>query len=150
MTASLRSRLETDLKAAMIARDEVSRDTIRYVLSAVKNAEIDERAPLTPEQDIALLNKVNKRLIEAIEQYDAAGRTDLATHERAQQEIVKRYLPAELSDDELAALVSAAVAEAGATSAKDMGNVMKVLLPRIAGAADGKRVSAAVKSALQG
>jgi uncharacterized protein YqeY len=146
----LRERLEADLKTAMIARDEVRRDTIRYVLSAVKNAEIDERGPLTPDQDIALLNRVNKRLIEAIEQYDAAGRTDLASKERAQQEIVKQYLPAELSDEELAALVSAAVSETGASSAKDMGRVMQVLLPRIAGAADGKRVSAAVKSALQG
>lgn len=150
MTASLRERLQADLKTAMIARDDVRRDTIRYVLSAVKNAEIDERGPLTADQDIALLNRVNKRLIEAIEQYDAAGRTDLASKERAQQEIVKQYLPAELSDEELAALVSAAVAEVGASSAKDMGKVMQVLLPRIAGAADGKRVSSAVKSALQG
>lgn len=149
-SASLRSRLETDLKAAMIARDEVARDTIRYVMSALKNAEIEEHGPLTPEQDIALLNRVNKRLIEAIEQYDAAGRTDLAAHERAQQEIVKRYLPAELSDSELSDLVSAAVAETGATGPRDMGKVMQVLLPRVGGAADGKRVSAAVKAVLQG
>jgi len=149
-SASLRSRLEADLKTAMIARDEVSRDTIRYVLSALKNAEIEERGPLNPEQEIALLNRLNKRLIEAIEQYDAAGRDDLASHERAQQEIVKRYLPAELSDEELSALVSAAIAETGAASPKDMGKVMQVLLPRVAGAADGKRVSAAVKAALPG
>ncbi|CAN5443198.1 GatB/YqeY domain-containing protein [soil metagenome] len=149
MTTSLRSQLETDLKAAMIARDEMARDTIRFVLSSVKNAEIDQRAPLTPEEDIALLNRVNKRLIEAIEQYDAAGRTDLATHERAQQEIVKRYLPAEISDDALNELVSAAVAESGATNPKDMGKVMQVLLPRIAGTADGKRVSTEVRAALQ-
>lgn len=149
-SASLRSRLEADLKTAMIARDEVSRDTIRYVLSALKNEEIELRGPLTPEQEITLLNRVNKRLIEAIEQYDAAGRTDLASHERAQQEIVKRYLPAELSDEELSALVSAAISESGAAGPKDMGKVMQVLLPRVAGAADGKRVSAAVKTALQG
>jgi uncharacterized protein YqeY len=134
----------------MIARDEVSRDTIRYVLSALKNAEIEERGPLNPEQEIALLNRLNKRLIEAIEQYDAAGRDDLASHERAQQEVVKRYLPAELSDEELSALVSAAIAETGAASPKDMGKVMQVLLPRVAGRADGKRVSAAVKAALPG
>jgi uncharacterized protein YqeY len=134
----------------MIARDEVTRDTIRYVLSALKNEEIENRGPLNPDQEITLLNRVNKRLVEAIEQYDAAGRTDLASHERAQQEVVKRYLPAELSDDELSNLVAAAVAETGAAGPKDMGKVMQVLLPRVAGAADGKRVSAAVKTALQG
>jgi uncharacterized protein YqeY len=134
----------------MIARDEVARDTIRYVLSALKNAEIEERGSLTPEQDIALLNRLNKRLIEAIEQYDAAGRTDLAERERAQQEIVKRYLPAELSDEELSSLIDAAISETGATGARDMGKVMQVLLPRVAGGADGKRVSSAVKAALQG
>jgi uncharacterized protein YqeY len=150
METSLRSRLEVDLKAAMIARDEIRRDTIRFVLSAVKNAEIEERGPLTSDQDIALLNRMSKRLIEAIDQYDAAGRTDLAEKERAQLAIVKQYLPAELSDDELSALVQDVVAETGASTPKDMGRVMPVLLERVAGRADGKRVSTAVRAALQG
>jgi uncharacterized protein YqeY len=150
MESSLRSRLETDLKAAMLARDETRRDTIRFVLSAVKNAEIDERGALTPEQDIALLNRMSKRLIEAIDQYDAAGRTDLAERERAQLAIVKEYLPAELSDDELTALVQEVVTEIGASTPKDMGRVMPVLIERVAGRADGKRVSTAVRAALQG
>lgn len=150
MEHSLRGRLETDLKAAMIARDEMRRDTIRFVLSAVKNAEIDERGPLTPEQDIALLNRMSKRLIEAIDQYDAAGRTDLAERERAQLAIVKGYLPAELSDDELTALVRQVVTETGATTPKDMGKVMPVLIERVAGRADGQRLSTAVRAALQG
>jgi uncharacterized protein YqeY len=150
MESSLRSRLETDLKAAMLARDETRRDTIRFVLSAVKNAEIDERGALTPEQDIALLNRMSKRLIEAIDQYDAAGRTDLAERERAQLAIVKEYLPAELSDDELTALVQEVVTETGASTPKDMGRVMPVLIERVAGRADGKRVSTAVRAALQG
>lgn len=150
MESSLRSRLESDLRAAMIARDEIRRDTIRFVLSALKNAEIEERGPLTPEQDIALLNRMSKRLVEAIDQYDAAGRTDLAEHERAQLAIVKQYLPAELSDDELAQLVKQVVSETGASTPKDMGRVMPVLLERVAGRADGKRVSTAVRAALQG
>ncbi|MEZ4496775.1 MAG: GatB/YqeY domain-containing protein [Thermomicrobiales bacterium] len=146
----LKEQLQDDLKKAMVARDEVRRDTIRFVLSNLKNAEIDERGPLTPEQDLALLNRVSKRLVEAIDQYDAAGRDDLAEKERAQLAIVKDYLPAELSDEDLAALVAEVVAEVGAETPKDMGKVMPVLLPRVAGRADGKRVSTAVKAALQG
>ena len=147
---ALKEQLQSDLKEAMIARDEVRRDTIRFVLSNLKNVEIDQRAPLTAEQDLALLNRVAKRLIEAIDQYEAANRTDLADKEKAQLEIVKSYLPAEFGDEELNALVAAVVAEVGASTAKDMGKVMPVLLPRVAGRADGKRVSTAVRAALQG
>ncbi len=146
----LKVELQNDLKAAMIARDDVRRDTIRFVLSNLKNQEIEARGPLSQEQDLALLNRISKRLVEAIDQYEAANRTDLADKEKAQLEIVKGYLPAELSDDELTSLVVAVVAEVGATSPRDMGKVMPVLLPRVAGRADGKRVSTAVKSALQG
>lgn len=146
----LKDQLQADLKEAMLAREEVRRDTIRFVLSNLKNAEIDERGPLNAEQDLALLNRISKRLIEAIDQYEAAGRTDLADKEKAQLEIVKGYLPIELSDDELTELVAAVVAEVGASAPKDMGKVMPVLLPRIAGRADGKRVSTAVRAALQG
>lgn len=146
----LKEQLQDDLKAAMLARDEMRRDTIRFVLSNLKNAEIDERGPLNAEQDLALLNRISKRLIEAIDQYEAANRTDLADKEKAQLAIVKGYLPAEFSDQELADLVAEVVAEVGASTAKDMGKVMPVLLPRVAGRADGKRVSTAVRAALQG
>jgi uncharacterized protein YqeY len=93
---------------------------------------------------------VSKRLIEAIDQYEAANRTDLADKEKAQLDIVKGYLPAEFSDQELDDLVAQVVSEVGASSPKDMGKVMPVLLPRVAGRADGKRVSTAVRAALQG
>jgi uncharacterized protein YqeY len=146
----LKEQLQSDLKTAMLARDEVRRDTIRFVLSNLKNAEIEERGALTVEQDLALLNRVSKRLIEAIDQYEAANRTDLADKEKAQLEIVKGYLPTEFSDQELTDLVAEVVAEVGATTPKDMGKVMPVLLPRVAGRADGKRVSTAVRAALQG
>ena len=148
MAESLRGRLEKDLKTAMLAKDDVARDTIRFILAAVKNEEIEKRRPLSADDDIALLNRMSKRLLEAIEQYDAAGRVDLADRERAQLAIVKRYLPEEMSDDDLKMLVQSVVAEVGATTPKDMGKVMPVLLPRVAGRADGKRVSAAVREAL--
>src|SRR6476620_1427894 len=135
MADSLRRRLEQDLKTAMLAKDEVARDTIRFILAAVKNEEIEKRGPLGTDDDIALLNRMSKRLLEAIEQYDAAGRVDLAERERAQLAIVKRYLPAEMSDDDLKALVQSVVAEVGANTPKDMGKVMPVLLPRVAGRA---------------
>jgi len=144
----LRANLERDLKTAMLAKDEIARDTIRFILAAVKNQEIEQRTPLTVDDEIALLNRMSKRLLEAIEQYDKAERTDLAGRERAQLAIVKRYLPEEMSDDELDALVQAVVLEVGAVAPKDMGKVMPVLLPRVAGRADGKRVSAAVRQAL--
>jgi uncharacterized protein YqeY len=148
MDGMLRANLERDLKTAMLAKDEIARDTIRFILAAVKNQEIEQRTPLTVDDEIALLNRMSKRLLEAIEQYDKAERTDLAGRERAQLAIVKRYLPEEMSDDELDALVQAVVLEVGAVAPKDMGKVMPVLLPRVAGRADGKRVSAAVRQAL--
>ena len=145
---AVRHRLEEDLKSAMRAGDTVSRDAIRYILSAVKNAEIDARGSGAPADAVAALRRLGKQLSDAIEQYQAAGRQDLADHEAAQLAVLQRYLPAELSDDELNALVAAAVAETGATGPRDMGRVMPVALQRVAGRADGRRVSAAVKAAL--
>jgi len=144
----VRQRLEEDLKSAMRAGDTVSRDAIRYILSAVKNAEIDARGSGAAADPVAALRRLGKQLSDAIEQYEAAGRQDLADHEAAQLAVLKRYLPSELSDDELNALVAATVAETGASGPKDMGRVMPVALQRVAGRADGRRVSAAVKTAL--
>lgn len=146
--STVRQRLEEDLKSAMRAGDTVSRDAIRYILSAVKNAEIDARGSGAAADPVAALRRLGKQLTDAIEQYETAGRQDLAGHEAAQLEVLKRYLPAELSDEELNALVAAAVAETGAAGPKDMGRVMSVAMQRVAGRADGRRVNAAVKSAL--
>jgi uncharacterized protein YqeY len=143
-----RQRLEEDLKAAMRAGDTVSRDAIRYILAAVKNAEIDARGTGEAADPDAALRRVAKQLNDAIEQYRAADRQDLADREAAQLAVLKRYLPEEISDDELDALVRQVIAETGASSAKDMGKVMPVAIGRIAGRADGRRVSAAVKRAL--
>src|SRR5512145_977328 len=144
----VRQRLEDDLKAAMRAGDATTRDAIRYILSAVKNAEIDARGSSAPADIDAALRRLGKQLNDAIEQYQAAGRQDLADHEAAQLAVLKRYLPAELSDEELNALIADAIAETGASGPKDMGRVMPVAMQRVAGRADGRRISAAVKAAL--
>ncbi len=146
--STVRHRLEDDLKSAMRAGDTVSRDAIRYILSAVKNAEIDARGSATPADPVATLRRLSKQLTDSMEQYEAARRQDLADHEAAQLAVLKRYLPAELSDDELNALVAATIAETGASGPKDMGRVMPVAMQRVAGRADGRRVNAAVKTAL--
>ena len=150
MEGSVRQRLEADLRAAMKAGDQATRDTVRYVLAAIKNAEIDKRGSLAPADESAVLRRLGKQLTDAIEQYRAGGREDLATREEAQLAVVQRYLPAELSDEELAALVGEVVREVGASGPKEMGKVMPVLIERVAGRADGRRLSAAVRQALTG
>jgi uncharacterized protein YqeY len=144
-----RKRLEEDLKVAMRAGDTVTRDAIRYILAAVKNAEIDARGTNASADPEAALRRVGKQLTDAIEQYRAAGRQDLADREAAQLAVLKRYLPEELSEDELDTLVREVIAETGASGAKDMGKVMPAAIQRAAGRADGRRISAAVKHALQ-
>lgn len=146
--ATIRQRLEEDLKTAMRAGDTVSRDAIRYILSAVKNAEIDARGTGAEADPEAALRRLGKQLQDAIEQYQGAGRQDLADRENAQWTVLKRYLPTELSDAELNALVAEVIAETGASSPKEMGRVMPVAMQRVAGRADGRRISAAVKEAL--
>jgi uncharacterized protein YqeY len=145
---TVRQRLEEDLKSAMRAGDAVSRDAIRYILAGVKNAEIDARGTGAAADPDAALRRLGKQLNDAIEAYQAAGRDDLADREAAQLAVLKRYLPAELSDDELEALVADAIADVGAAGPKDMGRVMPVAIARAAGRADGRRISAAVKAAL--
>lgn len=145
---TIRQRLEDDLKTAMRAGDAATRDAIRYILAAVKNAEIDARGSSVPADPEAALRKLAKQLADAIDQYQAAGRDDLAERESSQLLVLKRYLPVELSDEDLVALVAAVIAETGANGPKDMGRVMPVAIQRAAGAADGRRISAAVKTAL--
>lgn len=145
---TVRQRLEDDLKSAMRSGDAATRDAIRYILSAVKNAEIDARGSSEPANIQAALRRLGKQLTDAIEQYETAGRQDLKDREAAQLAVLKRYLPQELSDEELDALVSAAIAETGASGPKDMGRVMPVVIAQADGRADGRRISAAVKKAL--
>ena len=147
---TIRDRLQADLKTAMRERDENARDTIRYILSAIKNAEIDHRGELSPDDAIAVLQKQAKQRQEAIEQFRSGQRGDLAEREEAQLAILKRYLPEELTDDEVLGLTREVVAETGANSMKDMSKVMPVLMGRAGRRADGRRLSAAVKAVLSG
>ncbi len=145
---TLQGRLQSDLKDAMRSRDVVARESIRFLLSAYHNAEIEKRESLSAEEELALLQRQVKQRTESIEQFAAAGRTDLVDREKEQLAVIERYLPAQLDDEELATLVDAAVTESGATGPKEMGKVMPILLPRIGGRADGRRVSTAVRTRL--
>ena len=147
---SLRTTLETDMKAAMKARDNETRDAIRYVLAAVKNAEIAKREDLTPEEEIRLLQNQVKQRQDSIQQFRAGNREDLAAKEEIQVGILEKYLPKQMDDAELAELVKAAIAESRAEGPKDMGKVMGLLKPRTEGRVDGRRLSSAVRNALAG
>jgi uncharacterized protein YqeY len=148
--AGLKEQLHADLNAAMKARDEVTVATLRMALTAVTTEEVagKEARELSDDDVVKVLGREAKKRREAAEAFDAAGRAELAARERAEGVVLDRYLPTQLSDAELADLVAAAVAEVGASSPRDMGAVMKVVVPQVAGRADGKRVSDEVRRQL--
>lgn len=150
--STLEQRLHDDLTAAIRSREEVTAATLRMALTAVKNEAVSgtEARELSDADVVAVLGREAKKRREAATAYDEANRPELADRERAELAVLEGYLPAQLGDDELAALVAEAIAETGADSPKQMGPVMKVLTPKIAGRADGGRVAAAVKAALAG
>lgn len=144
----LSQRLQAELTAAMRARDELRRETLRMVIAAAYNAEKAARRPLTDDEVVAVLAREVKTRRESIEAYRSGGRDDLAAKEEAEVAIIGGFLPRALSADELRALVLAAVEEAGATSRRDLGRVMGLLVPRTRGRADGKAVSTMVAEEL--
>jgi uncharacterized protein YqeY len=148
--AELKSRLHADLNSAMKARDAVSTATLRMALTAVTNEEVAGQSAreLSDDEVLRVLIREAKRRREAAEAFDAAGRPELAERERAEMGVLDRYLPAQLADDDLSELIDAAIAEAGASGPRDMGKVMKLVQPRVAGRADGKRVSDEVRRRL--
>ena len=148
MDAPLKDRLTGDVKIALKAGDKARLLTLRMMLAAVKQVEVDTRAQLDDAAIIAILTKMVSQRRDSISQFDAAGRTDLADKERAELTIVEAYLPSPLSADEIAALVNAAIAKLGATQIKDMGKVMNELRPELIGRADIAAVSATVKARL--
>jgi hypothetical protein len=150
MAESIKSQMETDLKQAMRAGDVTARETLRFTLAAIKNAEIDKRSPLTPEEEMDVLKNQSKRRVDSIEQYEKAGRTDLVDREAAQLAVLKTYMPSEMSDEELAALVKDVIARVGATGPKEMGKVMPEAIRAAGDRAPGKRLSDAVRRALAG
>lgn len=146
----LKARLRTDLNTAMKARDELTTATLRMVLTAVTTEEVAGKAArvLSDGEVLRILGKEANKRREAAEAFAAAGRFESAERERAEGSVIDRYLPSQLSDEQLADLVRAAVAEAGASSPRDMGAVMKLVAPRVTGRADGRRVSAEVRRRL--
>jgi len=148
----LKARLRTDLNTAMKARDELTTATLRMTLTAVTNDEVAGKVAreLSDDEVLRVIAREAKKRREAADAYDAAGRDELADRERAEGEVLDRYLPAQLDDDELAQRVRNAIAQAGATSPRDMGAVMRIVQPAVAGRADGKRVSDEVRNQLSG
>lgn len=147
---TLKDQVTADMKQAMKDRDTSLRDTLRLILSSIKNAEIDKRSDLTADESLAVLRKEGKQRQDSIEQYRAAGREDLAAKEELELSIIERYLPQQMTDEELKAFVQAGIEESGASSAKDMGKVMGLLNARTNNRVDGRRLSAAVREALAG
>ncbi|RPJ45549.1 MAG: GatB/YqeY domain-containing protein [Betaproteobacteria bacterium] len=145
---ALREQINDDLKAAMRGGDTARRDTIRLLLAALKQREVDERKLLTDADVLATIEKMIKQRRDSITQFEQGGRQDLADKEKQELALLQAYMPQALGDDEIAAAVAAAVAEAGAVAPADMGKVMALLKPRLAGRADMARVSAAVKTHL--
>ena len=148
--AELKERLRADLNDAMRARDQVRMRTLRMALTSITNEEVAGAAArvLTDDEIVRVLTREARKRKEAAEAFSAAGRADQAAAERAEGDVLAGYLPAQLSDDEVAALVDAAIAETGASGMAGMGLVMKTVTPRIAGRADGARVAAEVRRRL--
>jgi uncharacterized protein YqeY len=147
--ATIRERLDSDLKDAMRARDELRLNTIRAIKSAIKYKEVEGANKVLDEVGIlGIVTTLVKQRRDSIEEFTRASRQDLADKEQKELAILQQYLPAQLSAEQLAAEVAKAIAEAGAKSVKDLGNVMKLVTPRLKGQAEGKAISDEVKGQL--
>ncbi|RAO74800.1 GatB/YqeY domain-containing protein [Dyella jiangningensis] len=147
---TLKQQLTEDMKTAMRGGDKDRLGVIRLILAAVKQREVDERIELDDVQTLAVLEKMVKQRKDSISQYEAANRQDLADVERAEMRVIEAYLPAKLSDEEVDALIAAAIAETGASSPRDMGKVVAVVKEKAAGRADMGVVSGRIKARLAG
>ncbi|AUZ53980.1 GatB/YqeY domain-containing protein [Stenotrophomonas acidaminiphila] len=147
---SLKQQLTDDMKAAMKGGDKHSLGVIRLINAAIKQKEVDERIELDDAAVIAVLDKMVKQRKDSVTQYEAANREDLAKVEREEIVVIERYLPAKLGEAEILAAINAAISETGASSAADIGKLMGVLKPLLAGQADMGLVSKLVKQALAG
>ena len=147
---SLKQQLTEDMKAAMKSGDKHSLGVIRLINAAIKQREVDERIELTDADVIAVLDKMVKQRKDSVTQFEAANREDLAVIERDEIVVIERYVPAKMGEAEIQAAITAAMAETGAASAADIGKLMGVLKPKLAGKADMGLVSKLVKQALAG
>ncbi len=144
----LKTRLGEDLKAALRSGDKLRVSVIRLLIALIKNREVDKRGPLTEAEVLQAITASCKQRQDSIDQYRQGGRQDLVDKETAELAILQAYLPAPLTSQELEAMVREAIQESHATSVKEMGKVMGVLMPRVTGRADGKVVSTLVREAL--
>ncbi|WP_153145106.1 GatB/YqeY domain-containing protein [Dechloromonas sp. H13] len=147
---SLKARITEDMKSAMKAKEAARLAAIRLLLAAIKQKEVDERLELDDTAVVAVIEKLTKQRKDSVTQYAAAGRQELAAAEQFEIAVLAAYLPEKMSTEETAAAVAAAVAETGAKGPADMGRLMAVLKPRLAGKADMAEVSKLVKAALAG
>ena len=145
---SLKARIQEDVKQAMRAHEREQLAALRLVTAAIKQKEVDERIELNDEQVLAVLDKMVKQRRESLEQYQQAGRDDLAAREQFELDLIQTYLPEPLSAEQLADLISSTIVEVGASSIRDMGAVMNALRGQVQGRADMKAVSQAVKTQL--
>jgi uncharacterized protein YqeY len=147
---NLLERLESDMIKAAKARDSGRLGAIRFVRSRTKNRQIELRRELKDEDVVEVLSRIAKQHRESIEQFQEGGRDELVEHERRQLSVIEEYLPAQLGEQELLEILSGVVEETGATGPRDIGMVMKTIMPRVRGRADGKIVKALVQSRLTG
>ena len=145
---NIQEKLMADLHQALRDRDELRKSAIRMALAALKNARVDKNADLTDAEMVAVVQKEVRQRRDAIEEYRRGGREDLVAEELAGTEIIESYLPQMMSREEIAQMAQQAIAETGAASPKDMGQVMRVLMPRLQGKADGRIVSEVTKELL--
>jgi len=145
---SLKQQITEDMKTAMRAKETARLGAIRLLLAAMKQREVDERIELTDADVVAIIEKMNKQRRDSISQYEAAGRQDLADVEKFEMSVLAAYMPQQLSDAEIGKAVDDAIAATAAASPQDMGKVMGVLKPKLAGRADMGRVSAMIKAQL--
>ncbi|WP_299876528.1 GatB/YqeY domain-containing protein [uncultured Cocleimonas sp.] len=148
--SDLKQRLSDDMKTAMRAKEKDLLLTVRTILAAIKQQEVDTREDLNDTDVLAILDKLSKQRRESISQFKDAGRDDLVAQEEMELGFIQRYLPEPLSDDEVQSLVTDAIASSGAESMKDMGKVMAILKPQMQGRADMGKISGIIKSALAG
>ena len=145
---TLKTKISDDMKSAMRAKETARLGAIRLLLAAIKQREVDERIELSDADVITIIEKMNKQRRDSISQYEAAGRQELADVEKFEMSVLADYMPQQMSDAEIAQAVTAAISASGAASAQDMGKVMAIVKPQLAGRADMGKVSALIKAQL--
>ncbi len=149
MNAPLLERIEVDLKDALKRSDRLKVSVLRMIKASIKNKEIEKGSPLSDEEIISVLTSLSKQRRESIEEFRRAGREELVEKETAELSVLQSYMPEQLSEEELNDIINSAIQESGATSVRDIGKVMKIVMPRVKGRADGKVVNQKVRAILE-